>query len=181
MSHGSEQVKALLKVIWPMLWIICLQITLSRNSIFMKFLNCPSYFNRANTSGKLWSSEVLLAKGTFCSTCDGEPVFKTERWSFRMPWLCHLSLVHHTCDKARISTRCCLGKTVQSCMLAVLWMPCTAGWAEAVSKPHNCGSAPAQPFTWKRSGCSQRQETLHPAPAMPDPESDIQLFLALLG
>lgn len=28
---------------------------------------------------------MLLAKGTFCSTCNGEPVFKTERWSFETP------------------------------------------------------------------------------------------------
>lgn len=167
-SHGSEQVKALLKIIWPMLCIICLQITLSRNSIFMKFLNCPFYFNRANTSGKLWSSDVVLANGTSCSTCDGEPVFKTERWSFRTSQLCHLSLVYHTCDEARVITRCCPGRTVQSCVLAVLWMPCTAGRAETISGPHNCGSAPAQPFMWIcsrcPSRCSQRQEAFPPTP-----------------
>lgn len=180
MSHGSEQVKALLKIIWPMLWIIYLQITLSRNSILMKFLNCPSYFNRANTSGELWSSDVLLAKGTFCGTCNGEPVFKTER----IPWLCYLSLVYHTCNKARTITRCCLGRTVQSCVLPVHWMPCTAGWAEAVCKSHNCGSTPAQPFTWKCSSCSNRDKwpfLWHLAAAMPDPESEIYLFTAVLG
>lgn len=44
----------------------------------MTFLNCPSYFKRANMSVKLRSSCELLAKGTFCSACNG--VFKTERW-----------------------------------------------------------------------------------------------------
>lgn len=70
--------------------------------------------------------------------------------------------------KARVITQWCPGRTVQSCVLAVLWMPCTAGRAEAVSELHNCGSAPAQPFVWIcsrcPSRCSQRQEAFPPIP-----------------
>lgn len=88
-----------------------------------------------------------------------------------MPWLCHLSVVYHTCDKGRVITRGCPGSTVQSCALTVLWMPCTAGGAEAVSEPHNSGSAPAQPFMWKcsrcPSRCSQRQKLFTAFPLTP--------------
>lgn len=79
-----------------------------------------------------------------------------------------------------------MGGQCSSCQ-GVVPVLCTAEWAEAAPKPHNCRSAPAQPSMWSCSSCPNRDTghqalplTLGTSYARPG-ENDIYLFLAVLG